>query len=145
MTKSWVVVANAGRARIFEAATPMAGLDEKQGLVNPEVRRAARQGYSDEAGRAVDRSGGARHALERQHDPREQATARFAKRIAANLQKAAHGHRFDRLYLVCAPTFLGMLRESLSGPVSARVVGTVDKDLTTQTPAAVRAALPERL
>jgi protein required for attachment to host cells len=55
--------------------------------------------------------------------------ARFAKTVAAELSKALREKRFDRLQIVAAPRFLGLLRQVLDKEVAAVIEDEKAKDL----------------
>ena len=78
-------------------------------------------------------------------NPRQQVQLRFAQRIADRLEHARNAHAFDRLVLVAAPAFLGLLRLSFGAPLRSLVSLEVDKDYTALRPDQLRAHLPERL
>lgn len=126
--RTWVVVADAGRCRVFSRkpvdGSLMSVLDRD--LVG-EIRSAAQSG-SDRPGVTFDRTGANRHAKEPRTDPREYAEASFASEVADYLQTEAS--KFDRLIVAAAPSFLGYLRTALPPAVSALVTHEIDKDFT---------------
>ena len=75
--------------------------------------------------------------------PRERAVADYARAIAERLRGARIANTYDRLVLVAPPRFLGVLRAALDAPTSARVVGSLDKDLATLSEDALVAHLGE--
>ncbi|HUG79449.1 MAG TPA: host attachment protein, partial [Burkholderiales bacterium] len=62
--------------------------------------------------------------------PSEHVAEVFAKRIGDYLEKARTEHRYDRLYLVAPPKFLGVLRRKLDRDVEKLVMGELPKDLS---------------
>jgi protein required for attachment to host cells len=84
---------------------------------------------SDRPGRSYESFGGARHAIERENDPRQREAVRFARRIARRLDEARRKDEFERLVVVAGPPFLGLLREAMSKPTKARVEREIRKDL----------------
>ena len=67
--------------------------------------------------------------MSRSEGPHERVVADFARELAARLRQARVANTFERLVLVAPPKFLGLLRAQLDDPTSARVVGSLDKDL----------------
>ncbi len=128
--KTWVMVASAARARLFAAARKDAPLQEISVLVNPDDRLHQQEFKTDKPGRAVDSHGGQRHAMQTPVDPREQSAIRFAKRVLEPLEAGLNEDRFEALYLVASPHFLGLVREHMSGRLSRVVKGELAKDLT---------------
>jgi len=143
--KTWVIVASAARARIFEGAGVQTPLREVSDLVNPDDRLHAQELKSDKPGRAFDIHGGHRHAVETPVDPKEQAAIRFAKDVVETLEAGLNEGRFDALYLIASPHFLGLLREHIGGPLAGTVKGDVVKDLTREDPDAIQAHIADLL
>lgn len=65
---------------------------------------------------------------ERGEEPRDFEALKFAHQVADGLQTQLMRGAFDRLLLVGAPKFLGLLRRVLSPNVLARVSGSINKD-----------------
>lgn len=145
MDKTWIVVADSGHCRLFEAASRIGPLTEVADLVMPTSRLRDQDLVSDRPGRAFDAFGTARHAMEPRTPAKETESRRFAAEIASTLDAARQAGRFDRLGIVAAPAFLGLLREGLGGPVRNLVVLELDKDLTRLRADEIRGHLPERL
>jgi protein required for attachment to host cells len=131
-TRTWIVVADAARARIFvqeKHGEPLAALDQGD-FHNPDSSHHTRDLGSDRPARSQESVGSARHAIEPKHDPRRMAAAAFAKDIAGYLEQGAMGKRYDRLAIVAPPHILGDLRKSLGKHTEALVVAELNKDLT---------------
>ena len=137
MQKTWVLVADRSRARIFAIQTPKGELHELEDLVHPEARAHERDLTSDRPGRSSDR-----HALGTTNSARDQQAAAFAREIALRLDEARTQGSLERLVLVCAPDLLGLLRKALSAPLGKLVIRTVDKNLAQQDAVAIRKLLP---
>jgi protein required for attachment to host cells len=136
--KTWVVVASAARARMFEALGRREPLHEVKDMVNPEDRLQQQDFQTDRPGRAFDSLGGHRHAMGSAVDPKEQAAIRFAKEVVDELEAARHAKRFEALCVVASPHFLGLLRERMSDPLGRSVKGDLTKDLTREDVASVK-------
>jgi protein required for attachment to host cells len=130
--KTWVVVASAARARIFESRGGPGALREIEDLVSPEERLEAHELKSDRPGRAFDHLGGQRHAMGTAVDPKEQLAIRFAKQVVDRLAADRHAHRFDALCVVAPPHFLGLLRGGMDAGLARSVKGELTHDLTRQ-------------
>jgi protein required for attachment to host cells len=144
-SKLWLVVADAGRAAIYSAATPRGSLSEVVDFIDPENRMPEQDLARDRPGRTFDSGGAGRHAMEPSTPPGEVEEARFAQLLADAVDRAKDQDRFEHLGLVAPPRFLGVLRKSLSKDAARRVVLEVDKDLTLEDADGIRAHLPERL
>jgi protein required for attachment to host cells len=130
--KTWVVVASAARARIFEVNGRREPLHEIKDLVNPEDRLQSQALKSDKPGRAFDHMGGQRHAVGTAVDPKEQVAIRFAKQVAEQLDSDRNQGRFEALCVVAPPHFLGLLRGHMGNGLTRTVTGEVINDLTQQ-------------
>jgi len=145
MGTTWVVAANASRARIFAADKPAGALSEVQDLTHPASRLHDQEITSDLPGRSFDSGGPGRHAMQQGHDPSEQEAIRFAQELSETLETARAEGRFQRLYVIASPSFLGELRHYIHSPTRHVIVQEIDKDLTSQRAEAIREHLPERL
>lgn len=145
MDKIWVLVADSGRARLFQASGVKAPLEEQTDLVMPIARLQEQDLVSDRPGRSFDSAGEGRHAMEPSTPAKEVESDRFAARIAALLDSERLAGAYTRLVLVAPPRFLGQLRDALSDPVRALVSAELNKDLVQFDADAIREHLPERL
>lgn len=146
MDKTWVLVADGGRARLFELADfSDEDMVEVKAWANPEGRMAGRDLQANRPGRTHDIAGSHRHAMEPEVTPREKSNERFAHDLTDELERGRVEHRYDRLVLVAPPSFLGTLNGKLGKQVSERVAMRIDKDLTVLSPGEIRDHLPARL
>ncbi|ROR34537.1 host attachment protein [Inmirania thermothiophila] len=140
---TWVVVADAARARIFETAGPGGRLEEREALAHEPARRHIGELVTDAPGEVFDRAGHGRHDAEPEVDPKTHEALRFARRLAEHLAEARRAGAYRKLVIAAAPRFLGMLREALDEETRAAVAAETPKDLTGLDPAEIRRALPE--
>ncbi len=144
MRKTWVVVADNSRARIFTAETPSSPLIEVDSIVHPEARMHDRDITSDLPGRGSS-SGGARHSYVTETDAKDHENAGFAKRIAGFLDDARKSEKFRQLIIVAAPSLLGNLRSGLNDQTRKMVSLELDKNLSQLSPRDIRKHMPEFL
>jgi protein required for attachment to host cells len=125
MTK-WVVVADAGRARIFETDAKAKHVSEIADLANPEGRSSDNElaGYVGGESRPGPQSSPVEPGA------REHAVDLFSKEVARYLDSARGERRYDRLYLIAEPDFLGRLRSDVTPEVGEMVADTLDKDIS---------------
>ena len=123
-----IVAADSSRARFLQVAGREKRLTEIEDLLNPAGRMDDRELTTDAHPRFRGTSGSGSDRQET--GTAEHATELFAKRIGEYLDKARNDHRYDRLYLVAPPKFLGMLRGKLDKEVEKLVVDELDKDLS---------------
>lgn len=126
----WIVVADGAKARIFSRLAPAGALDLIHDRVSAEARHPTQELGAERPGRTFDSATPNRHALEPRGDFQEQAKEAFLKGLAKELGPAALEGLFHELILVAAPRALHVLRDTLPAAARARLVGTLDKDLT---------------
>jgi protein required for attachment to host cells len=129
MPTTWIVAADSSRARILQVAD-RERLVEIEDLLNPEGRLQDREIASDALGRwsGPDRPGG--NSMPGEIGPAEHVARLFAKRIGDYLDKARNERRYDRLFLVAPPKFLGLIRKELGKEVEKLVSDELSKDLS---------------
>ncbi len=125
MSITWVLVANARSAALYENQGPNKGLTlvkqiepESDGLVE------------DLSIGAMDRS-----AWHGPGDLRRSRAKGFAHRLAGELKSGRNHRRFSRAVLVAPPTFMGLLNAELDSATQLKVSGRMEKDYTKNTPA----------
>jgi protein required for attachment to host cells len=142
---SWVVVADATRARIFEVQRRR-HLELLLELSHPAGRAHGRALETDRPGRVQQRATGSiRSAIEPQTEVHQVELARFAREIGQALRAGLDRAAYDQLVLIAPPHFLGVLRSQLDGQVARRVTTSVDKDLTAWTERDLAESIGEQL
>ncbi|MFY9974520.1 MAG: host attachment protein [Chromatiaceae bacterium] len=141
---TWILVADASRARIFAAEKALSPLEEIRALTSPEGRLHEGDLVSDKGGRDRNPGVGA-HGFNVEDEHKQDNAERFAAQVCHELEAARNAGEFRKLYVVAAPGFLGMLRRHQSSPLRQMVAGEVDKNLSTQDPASIRKCLPDYL
>ena len=137
MDATWIVSANAGRARFFSQAHSSAPLEEINDMVNTEVRLRTEDTESDRIGvlaaaKSQHNVGAARPAsgYEPNQTPDQHQTELFARNVAGFLLQGQQEGRFKHLALVASPQFLGVLRKLLDSNVESIVHLEINKDYT---------------
>ncbi len=133
MNNSWIVLANAARARIFERDPQGHRLDEVADLVHSQSREHGRDLETDRPGHAQKAHGDAGHAgtaFEPHTDARRREHVAFALEVSHYLEQAVAQGRCAEIALIVSDPFLGELKSHL-GTASRRVVhAIVPRDLT---------------
>ena len=129
-TVTWVLVADAARARILRNEGPGRGIEREVVQEFAQEIPPGREIMADRPGRGFESANPGRHAKEPSSDPREVEALRFLREVVAYLEKANNTRAFDRLVLVAPPAALGTLRAQVSKPLAAKVTGELNKDLT---------------
>mgnify|MGYP000093132785 FL=1 len=144
MSAIWVVVADSSRARIFSAEKPASPLVEIQTLAHPQARLHEGDLVSDKAGR--DRNPGATsHDMGNESDTKREEAIRFANQVCSTLEAGRTSGQFEKLYVIAAPSFLGILRKHQSNALGKLVTAEVSKNLAGHHPSEIRKNLPEYL
>ncbi|HXV81735.1 MAG TPA: host attachment protein [Candidatus Binatia bacterium] len=163
MAKNWIVVANNTKAKIFTLAPPaprlkdtealqpptdalsQSRLVEFQALEHPEGRLKSQSIDADRPGRSFESAGMKRHAMSREVDPKKQEAITFARQVAERLEGARLQGEVERLILVAAPEFLGLLRDNMTSELRRMIEEEFSLDLVQMTAHDIRAHLPETL
>jgi protein required for attachment to host cells len=127
------------RVRILVADEREASFFDVQGL-NAPMRLIAkfenetaqlhdRDLETDKPGRAFDRMGTGRHAMDGERSARRQNQSRFAECIAEEIETAWNRNGFDRLVIMAGPRMLGLIREALTGRNAPVIAAEISKDL----------------
>jgi protein required for attachment to host cells len=163
MAHHWIVVANNAKARIFTLTPPAPRLKDPQALQyslgelppsrlvelealeHPQGRLKSQAIDADRAGRTFQSAGRKRHAMSREVDPKKQEAIAFAKRVAERLEGARRQGEIDRLILVAAPEFLGLLRDHVGAELRRLIDQEFSLDLAQLSPDEIRAHLPDPL
>jgi protein required for attachment to host cells len=138
MSRFRILVADQAEALFYDMPSLEAVPHEVLRISDPAAHLHDRDLVSDRPGRAYESVGGARHAIEREADPRQREAERFARRIARRLDEARRKGEFERLVVVAGPPFLGMLRAAMSRPTRGLVAHEIRKDLVHGPVAALR-------
>jgi protein required for attachment to host cells len=141
---TWILVADASRARIFAAEKALSPLTEIRVLTSPEARLHEGDLVTDRGGRDRNPGVGA-HGFNVEDEHKQENAERFAAHVCQELEAARNAGEFRKLYVVAAPTFLGMLRRHQTSSLRQLVAGEVDKNLSTQNPVHIRKCLPDFL
>jgi protein required for attachment to host cells len=135
-TTTWYLVADAARACLYEKAKDRGDINLKQQWKNLDARKKSLELVSDKPGRSFDshtqsthgQTGAPRHSLSQRLTPTEEATLRFAQKMANNLSRERKNGRFEKLVLVAEPKLLGSLKTNLDKETLKLLKATYQKD-----------------
>jgi protein required for attachment to host cells len=149
MQTTWIISANAGRARFFSTTDPAEPLQEIEDMVNSAARlRVLEQesdkmaptaashsshniGGSEGPGFAHNASAGAPNkTYQPARTPADQEAEQFAKDISHYLMEAHQDGRFQQLVISASPQFLGALRSFLDPHIKPLIKLELNKDYT---------------
>jgi len=128
MTTTWIAVANRSAAHLFETASKIKAPKHLFSIPNKEGRLLNQEIESDDGGRVKHESQHGQNKYQPPKEATEVVAERFAREVAAHLEKALHEKRFDKLVVVAEPSFLGELRGTMSKQLSKVLTQTIDKD-----------------
>lgn len=135
--KTWVVVADGSRARIFVQEKRGGELSEVEDMVHPDARLRQGELASSRLGSGHGALGAGRHAMNDPTPMHEHEADLFARELGRRLE-AAHAHGdFQKLALVAPPKFLGSLRAQLGEALWQHVIAEIHHDLVKHSPAEV--------
>ena len=128
MTKTWILVANASQANIYEGNPKLEkSLDRIKSLAHPESRQKNTDLVADKGGNFSATGHG---TMNQDTDPKTVEEAKFAKEIIQLLQSAHNSNKFDKLILIAGPHFLGLIRKPLASHLNGALDGVIEKDYT---------------
>lgn len=140
--KTWVLVADAARARLFELPGKGANLTEIACYTHPDGRTPGCHPVHGRLPRAQESTNASRHAIEPKTSLKDKHAKQFADTLGDVVERGRQEGRYDELVLIAPPRFLGALHERLDEQTLKRVVGEVDNDLMMLSANELRSHLP---
>ena len=128
-TRTWILIADGGRAIVFESHGPRSALTPVKDMSIAQDLPPKRELQSDRPGRSYESANPTRHAMEGRSDPHRKLKRHLAREVAERLEDCLRKGRFDRLAVVAAPVVLGDMREAFSDQVKAVITAELAKDL----------------
>lgn len=132
MQATWIVVADGSRARIFERRERNQPLREIEDFLNEAGRADNEELRTDGGGRFFGKNGRAQgDTSEPPVSPKEREVENFSRTIADYLERGRNEHRYEQIYLIAAPKFLGHLRGNMKPPLEKMVEAELPKNIST--------------
>ena len=134
MTKTWVVIANASKAKIF-SVNKIKFLNGKEKLAlikeftHPESRLRDLEIASDKLGNFQGKNSGHGSFVE-PTDPKKYEAESFAREVINDLEAARVANLFHDLILVIPPAFHGLINKYLNQPLEKMIIHVIEKDYT---------------
>jgi protein required for attachment to host cells len=144
-TTTWILVANASHACLYESHSRAGGLELIRKFEHPSSRAKGADLISDRPGHTAAGRGGRRTALEPNTDARRHEQEQFAHELALELGAAHANRRYDKLVLTASAAFLGMLKAQLPKEVERSIIHSQNKDYTATPPAELATQLRDHL
>ena len=149
MQTTWIISANAGRARFFSESDPAEPLQEIEDMVNSAARLRVLETESDKISPTAatnsshniggtqgvgfahnGKVGAPNKAYQPAHMPAELEAEQFAKDISRYLMDAHREGRFQQLVISASPEFLGALRSFMDPHIKPLIKFELNKDYT---------------
>lgn len=131
MQTTWILTADSSRARIFEMHDRQDHLHEIEDFANAAGHANIGDLRTDARGRFYGKGEREQaHTSEPEIDPVMHETELFSKQVSEFLDKACSEHRYDKLYVIAFPKFLGLMRQNMSKQVQRLVEEEVPKDMS---------------
>jgi protein required for attachment to host cells len=142
MTTTWIVSSDSSRARILQVTgrnqlaevhdfiNPKGRMDDRELITDAHPRFSGHGGVGKPGSRTGGRTTGGPASDRQETAAQEHEVELFAKQIDRFLDQARIKKRYDRLFVVASPKFLGLLRKNLSKEVQKLVRDEIDKDLS---------------
>ncbi len=130
MSKAWILVTDAARARLFETAERNDRLVEVACYANPDPRGEPTDHVRRRIPRAHESTTPSNHAIDPHARRHDKSLHQFAHSLTMALKSGHSHHHYERLVLIAPPRLLGALRENLGDPLAKELlVGEIDNDL----------------
>lgn len=142
MSKTWLLVADAAKARLFEISKNGGYLTEIACFTNPNGRSSGQHPEHGRLGRTQESATSAHHAIEPHTALREKRAMQFANQLRDAVRQGRVENQYDHLVLMAPPRFLGVLRSRLDDQTLKCVTAEVGSDLVALSPTELRAYLP---
>ena len=126
--KTWVLVADGARARIFVKGHDKLDNAMGQDFVGENLRES--ELGTSKPGRSYESSNPARHAYQPRTDWHQYQKHLFAKELCIVLEKANESAEFDELIIISPPKTLGDIRGNLGKQTLSKVTAEIPKDIT---------------
>lgn len=124
---TWIIVANAGYARIYSKTKNDHQLNLVKELEHPESRKKASDLVSDGKGRYI-AGNSAVGTYSSRTNPKEVEAEHFAKELADILEHGRKANDFKTLILVAPPSFQAKIKDHLSDHLQSQITKTISKD-----------------
>jgi protein required for attachment to host cells len=127
MKTTWILIANAHRARCFARQQGEHGLVELADFVNPRVEQGI---LKEQRSKGHGRTGHAGTQFEASTNAQTKQRHDFAKRLADYLNRGVNDHLCDSLVLIATSPMLGELRPCLTDAAGKMLEQCIAGDFT---------------
>ena len=129
MARTWILVANASQAHVYQNDGPNKGLTRIKTLEHAPSREKGTDLTTDRPGQQQGPNSG-RGSFIGGKLPKEVEAERFALQVARHLDQGRTQNAYQRLILVASPHFMGLINQHLDPHVRQLVSDSIEKDYT---------------
>ena len=129
MAITWILVANASLAKLYENLGPNKGLKLVKELIHPESRLKNSDLVTDRAG-SMASNGHGPGVKQAQTQPKDHEAKVFAHELAHELYAGRTRNAFRRAIVFAPPGFMGMLNSVMDHPTAQLISDRFEKDYT---------------
>lgn len=129
MAITWILVANASLAKLYENLGPNKGLKLVKEMIHPESRLKNSDLVTDRAG-SMASNGNGPGIKQPQTQPKDHEAKVFAQELAHELYAGRTHNAFQRAIIYAPPAFMGMLNTALDHPTAQLISDHFEKDYT---------------
>jgi len=137
MANTWLIVANASQATLYETESKPKTLKLLKEYLHPASRAKGSELASDRPGHfqaeARGMEGTTHGSFNEPIDPKSYEQERFAIELAGELEAGRTANSYKNLIIVASPHFHGLLNKHLNQHVAGMVSRHVEKDYTAET------------
>lgn len=137
MANTWLIVANASQATLYETESKPKTLKLLKEFLHPASRAKGSELASDRPGHFQAESRGmegtTHGSFNEPIDPKSYEQERFAIELAGELEAGRTSNSYKNLIIVASPHFHGLLNKHLNQHVAGMVSRHVEKDYTAET------------
>lgn len=130
MKTTWILIANACQARLFEAEKTYRQMRLITEFSHPESREKVTDLVIDNRGRYHDTKSSPAGVYDVPTNPKEVEAERFAHELAKKLDTGRTHNEYVNLVLIAPSHFQGLLNKCCKNQVKERIINTIDKDYT---------------
>ena len=139
--KTWVIVAESSRAKIYELDkknSPLVALKEFAAPSSTQTHAIT----TDIALNNDNSSTQDSHHFKYASPTKQDKGLTFARKISNHLDNACNNGQFDKLIIMSSPAFLGQLRKQLKQSTNRYIVSEIGKNLVRHDTQSIRAHIP---
>jgi protein required for attachment to host cells len=143
MAMTWILVANASSARLFDKGASSKSLNLIGEFSHPESRQKGSELASDRPGHYQSK-GTAHGAFTESSNPKELEADRFAQELVNKLEQGRVNNEWQDVIVIAPPHFHGLINKHLPTMIKDKIKSSFSKDYTNLTEKELGAKLAPR-